>query len=70
MFEAAVTLQCDLDKLMHELCSVYTTATTMCDDYYVQAGGGLSKLYLMQLAPGQFLDAKRKGGVGRFINHR
>jgi hypothetical protein len=35
-----------------------------------QAGAGLSKLYLMQLESGLFLDAKRRGSIARFINHR
>ncbi len=32
-------------------------------------GRGVSKLYMMQLGNGKFLDARRKGGVTRFINH-
>ncbi len=32
-------------------------------------GRGISKLYMMQLGNGKFLDARNKGGVTRFINH-
>ncbi|CAM9269809.1 unnamed protein product, partial [Phaeothamnion confervicola] len=32
-------------------------------------GQGASRLYMMQLAHNQYLDAKRRGGIARFINH-
>ncbi len=35
----------------------------------VTHGRGVSKLYMMQLGNDKFLDARRKGGVTRFINH-
>ncbi|KZS91201.1 SET domain-containing protein [Sistotremastrum niveocremeum HHB9708] len=57
------------DSLVYEYLGEVVTEAKLLRRMEKYARSGLKHIYLMQLQKGEYIDATRKGGIGRFANH-